>query len=240
MTGKISGRPGIRAATLAAVTADFAGTADPKTLVESGYDAMAPRYLATFGDGVPDDPRVRFIAELAGRLAEGAQVLELGCGPGVPGTALLARRFDVLGVDISAAQLALAAEHVPNARFRKADMTTMDVAPASFDAVTAFYSFNHIPLAEQPALFAKLARRLRPGGLLLVCLGTGGSNDDVEHWLGVPMFFASHDQDANRRHLADAGFSLLIDEVISKEGPLGRETWQWVLARVVTETTKRR
>lgn len=89
---------------------------------------------------------------------------------------------------------------------------------------------HHIPLAEQPALFAKLARWLRPGGLLLACLGTGGSNDDVEHWLGVPMFFASHDQDANRRHLADAGFSLLIDEVISTEGPLGRETWQWVLA----------
>ena len=38
-------------------------------------------------------------------------------------------------------------------------------------------------LAEQPMLFAKLARWLRPGGLLLARLGTGGSNDDVEHWL---------------------------------------------------------
>ena len=84
-------------------------TTDPKAIIESGYDAMAARYLATFGEGVRDDPRVRFVGELAAHLVDGARVLELGCGAGVPATALLAQRFDVVGVDISAAQLALAA-----------------------------------------------------------------------------------------------------------------------------------
>jgi len=205
-------------------------TNDPKTVVESGYDAMAQLHLEKFGDGVPDDPRERFVAELTDRLPEGAQVLELGCGAGVPATALLARRFDVLGVDISAAQLALAAERVPDARFHKADMTTMDFPAGSFDAATAFYSFNHLPLAEQPGMFAKLARWLRPGGLLLACLGTGGSNDAIEHWLGVPMFFASHDQDANRRHFGQAGFALLIDEIVTTDTQFGQEVWQWILA----------
>ena len=65
---------------------------DPGDLVESGYDTMAPLYLATFGDGIPDDPRVRFVAELADRLSDGARVLELGCGAGVPATALLMTR----------------------------------------------------------------------------------------------------------------------------------------------------
>jgi SAM-dependent methyltransferase len=213
------------ATTLAAVTAY------PQDVVESGYDAMAELYLSTFGDGIADDPRVRFITGLADHLNDGAPVLELGCGAGAPATELLAQRFDVLGVDISAAQLALAAERVPNARFRKADMTKLDLPASSFDAITAFYCFNHIPLAEQPALFAKTAQWLRPGGLLLASFGTGGSNDEIEHWLGVSMFFASHTPDTNRHHLAEAGFTLLIDESVTTIGKLGTETFQWILAR---------
>lgn len=204
---------------------------DPKAIIESGYDAMAMRYLATFGEGVPDDPRVRFVGELGARLADGARVLELGCGAGVPATVLLAQRFDVLGVDISAGQLALAAQRVPTATFRKADMTGLDLPAASFDAVTAFYCFNHIPRAEQQPLLADIARWLRPGGLLLASFGGGGSADDVESWLGVPMFFASHDPAANLRHLAEAGFTPLVDEMVTTQMRLGPETWQWVLAR---------
>lgn len=192
---------------------------------------MAARYLSTFGEGVPDDPRVRFVGELADRLADGARVLDLGCGAGVPATALLAQRSDVLGVDISAGQLALAAQRVPNARFLKADMTSLDLPRDSFDAVTAFYSFNHIPREEQQPLLVNIARWLRPGGLLLASFGGGGSDDDVEPWLGVPMFFASHDPVANLRHLAEAGLTPLFDEMVSTETALGPETWRWVLAR---------
>ncbi|WP_159033159.1 hypothetical protein [Streptomyces fodineus] len=65
-------------------------TDNPKTLVEAGYDAMAQRYLAEFGEGSQDDPRARFIAELSKRLTPGANVLELGCGAGVPATVLQA------------------------------------------------------------------------------------------------------------------------------------------------------
>ena len=206
-------------------------TADPQKIIESGYDAMAEQYLATFGEDIPDDPRVRFVGELADHLPDGARVLELGCGAGVPATALLAQRFDVLGVDISGGQLALAAQRVPAATFRKADMTALELPDASFDAVTAFYSFNHIPRAEQQPLLAKIARWLRPGGLLLASFGRGGSADDVEPWLGVPMFFASHDAAANLGHLAEAGFAVLVDQMVSMETRMGSETWQWVLAR---------
>lgn len=206
-------------------------TTDPKAIIESGYDAVAEQYLATFAQSIPDDPRVRFIGELAKHLSDGARVLELGCGAGVPATALLARRFDVLGVDMSAGQLALAAQRVPNADLLKADMTSLELPKASFDAVAAFYSFNHIPRAEQQPLLTKIARWLRPGGLLLASFGGGGSADDIELWLGVPMFFAGHEPATNTRHLAEAGFTPLVDEMVDMETPLGRETWQWVLAR---------
>lgn len=206
-------------------------SSDPQNIIESGYDAMAEQYLAVFGEGITDDPRIRFVGELAGHLPDGARVLELGCGAGVPATALLAQRFDVLGVDISAAQLALAAQRVPNAAFRKADMISLELPDTSFDAVTAFYSFNHVPRDQQLPLLAKIARWLRPGGLLLASFGQGGSADDVEPWLGVPMFFASHDPATNTRHLTEAGFTPIVDELVSKEMGMGREAWQWVLAR---------
>jgi trans-aconitate methyltransferase len=94
---------------------------------------MAGSGLSTFGEGVPDDPRVRFVGELADHLADGARVLELGCGAGAPATVLLAQRFDVLGVDISAGQLALAAQRVPWASFRKADMTRLELPEGSME-----------------------------------------------------------------------------------------------------------
>jgi ubiquinone/menaquinone biosynthesis C-methylase UbiE len=42
----------------------------------------------------------------------------------------------VLGVDLSRTQLELARHNVPSARFIKADMATIELPPASFDAVT--------------------------------------------------------------------------------------------------------
>jgi ubiquinone/menaquinone biosynthesis C-methylase UbiE len=59
---------------------------DPrKRTVQAGYDAMAAHYLA-WDSAVVGDPRDRFVKELARRLRNGAAVLDLGCGAGVPST----------------------------------------------------------------------------------------------------------------------------------------------------------
>ncbi|OIV37031.1 methyltransferase type 11 [Mangrovactinospora gilvigrisea] len=199
----------------------------PQETVEAFYDAKADAYLAAYVEGVQDDPRLAFLPHLDAQLAVGASVLELGCGAGIPATAALARRYRVLGVDLSATQLHHARWNVPTAAFRKADMTALDLPDGSVDAVTAFYCFNHLPLGEQPRMLAAIARWLRPGGLLLASFGTGAAHGEVAQWLGAPVYFSSHDMPANRRHLADAGFTLLVDELIAK----GEERWQWVVAR---------
>jgi SAM-dependent methyltransferase len=207
-------------------------TADPSTIVEAGYDAVADRYLA-WAARVDGDPRLDLLADLMGRLPDGVRVLELGCGAGEPCTRLLAERFAVTGVDLSAEQLRRAREHVPTAEFRKADMATVRFENASFDAVTAFYSIIHVPRRRHGALFARIASWLRPGGLLLASLGAGSSDDSVEEgWLGVPMFFSTHDAVTNRRLLSAAGFALLIDEVVTIREPEGDATFHWVLAEV--------
>ena len=71
---------------------------DPRTeLVGRGYDAMGERF-AEWRDRIVGDPRRKWEDELVSRLQDGARVLELGCGAGVPDTQRLAARFSVTGV----------------------------------------------------------------------------------------------------------------------------------------------
>ena len=76
-----------------------------------------------------------------------------------------------------------------------------------------------------------MAGWLTPGGLFLASLGLGDSDDWVGGWLGVPMFFSSFDAGTNRRLLAEAELTLVIDEVVTMLEPEGEATFQWVLAR---------
>ncbi|WP_328612406.1 methyltransferase domain-containing protein [Amycolatopsis sp. NBC_00355] len=204
---------------------------EPRRIVESGYDSSAERYLE-WSARIADDPRLRFLGELTGRLDDGAAVLDLGCGAGVPCTALLADRHDVLGVDLSAAQLALARRNVPGARFEKADMAEVSFPGGSFDAVTAFYSVLHVPREDQGDLFTRIAGWLRPGGWFLAALGCSEVNGVEADWLGTPMFFSSHAPAENRRLLEAAGFTLVVDEQVTMREPEGDATFHWVLGRL--------
>ncbi|MFJ1760717.1 class I SAM-dependent methyltransferase [Amycolatopsis sp. NPDC088138] len=203
---------------------------EPREIVETGYDSSAERYLA-WSARIADDSRLRFLAELTDRLDDGAAVLDLGCGAGVPCTALLAERHDVVGVDLSAAQLDLARRNVPGARFEKADMAEVSFPDESFDAVTAFYSVLHVPREEQGDLFTRIAGWLRPGGWFLAALGCSEANGVEADWLGTPMFFSSHDVAENRRLLEAAGFTLVVDEPVTMHEPEGPATFHWVLGR---------
>lgn len=203
---------------------------DPKQTVAEGYDRVAERYVEWSGGG--GDPRDRFVAFLEAHLPAGAAVLELGCGMGALTTARLAKRFAVTGVDISGRSIELAKRNVPGATFLHADMTTVSFPAASFDALTAFYSIIHVPREEHAPLLQSIAGWLRPGGLLVATMGAADSPSEVEEdWLGVPMFFSSHDAATNRRLVRDVGLRLLSarEEITDEDGvPV---TFLWVVAK---------
>ena len=208
-------------------------TADPRTrLVGDGYDAIGDRFVA-WRDEIVDDPRRWWAEQLESRLADGDRVLELGCGAGVPDTQLLAARFRVTGVDISAEQVRRARANVPGAAFIHADFTALELEPASFEGVAAFYSFNHVPRDLLASVFSRIHSWLIPGGCFLVALGTSDDPGWTGDWLGTTMFFSSFPPQTNRRLLAEAGFELLLDEVVTTRDPEpdGEGDWHWVLAR---------
>jgi cyclopropane fatty-acyl-phospholipid synthase-like methyltransferase len=204
---------------------------DPRTrIVELGYDAISDRFLE-WRDRIVDDPRRAWRDALTSRLNDGAQILELGCGAGVPDTTLLAERFHVTGVDVSAEQISRARTNVPNAHFLQADFTALDLEPGQFDAVAAFYSFNHVPRDLLAELFAKIHLWLVPGGLFLASFGTSDTESWTGGWLGTTMFFSSFPPDTTRRLLSEAGFELLLDELVPMLEPEGEVAFHWVLGR---------
>lgn len=203
----------------------------PKEIVARGYDAIALRYAEWAGK--VDSPAMEWLRDLDARLPDGADVLELGCGRGVPATRELARRHRVTGVDISAVQLELARHHVPEASFVHADATELEVAPASLDAVVALYLFGHVPADDQARLIARACSWLRSGGFVLATFSGGEAGETVaEDWLGAPMFFASLGGDAYVPLLREEGVEPLRDEIVVQHEPgHGEVAFRWVLAR---------
>jgi SAM-dependent methyltransferase len=180
---------------------------DPKEIVRKGYDQVSYAYRSDTFDFEKSGYKV-FLSWLEPFLKDHAAVLDLGCGNGVPVAQVLARRFQVTGVDFSPVQISRANNLVPQAKFIQADMTQVDFPPESFDAVVAFYSIIHIPLAEQPALFHKIAHWLRPEGWFLGSVGhsawTGTQND----WRGVKdaaMYWSHAEAATYRAWLKNAG-----------------------------------
>lgn len=200
-----------------------------KRTVQTGYDALADRF-GEWGAKVEGDPWERFLEELAGRLPSDARVLDLGCGNGDK-SSRLAHRFDVVGVDISARQLQLARAAVPRATFIQADFAALKFPAETFDAVTAFYSFVHVPRDEQSDLLGLVRQWLKPGGHFLASMSHLGGPDRIEEWLGVDMFFSGFDAETNGRLVRDAGFDLLVEEVVWMHEPEGDAAFLWVLAR---------
>ena len=203
---------------------------DPRTqIVADGYDAMGDTF-AEWRTRIVGDPRRDWEDELAARLADGARLLELGCGGGTPETKRLARRFAVTGVDISPKQVERASAAIPEAEFLCADFTALELPARSFDAVASFYVFNHVPRELLAPLLGRIRGWLVPGGRLLAAFGVSDNEGWTGEWLGAPTFFASFPPEINSRLVREAGFVVEREEVVVLEEPEGPSEFQWVLA----------
>jgi SAM-dependent methyltransferase len=202
-------------------------TTTPKRLVATAYDAIAEAYLVRYA---ASSVREKWLGRLIERMpARGCDVLDLGCGAGVPvARELVSRGFSVAGVDISTEQIRRARANVPRAEFIQADMSAMAFDAERFDAIGAFYSITHIPASEQGDLFKRIAHWLKPGGVLVASLGAGAPGDWVGEWLGTTMFFSHNSEATSLALLRQAGMVVEQAEVERQDNE--EASFLWIVA----------
>lgn len=147
--------------------------ADPQTL--EIYAIEAAKYAARDRKERADG----FLSPFMSLMPAGAVVLDLGCGAGWAGAIMQEAGFVVHGIDATAEMAALAQQKLKTtvrvASFEAVDETDM------YDGIWASGALLHVPKAHMPALLQRLARALKPGGLLLATFkaGAGESRDKL-------------------------------------------------------------
>ena len=141
------------------------------------YDAQTQSFFATTVDVDMSSLYAPFLRELA----EGAAVLDAGCGSGRDARVFHERGYAVTAMEPSPALAALAEAHcglpVEIRRFQDIDWHWC------FDGVWACASLLHVSLAELPEVMHRLTRALRPGGILYVSFKYGrGEREHGGRW----------------------------------------------------------
>ena len=152
------------------------------------YDRMGEAYAAHADEGAVNSlyDRPAMLA-LAGDV-RGRRVLDVGCAAGALTAALVERGADVLGIDASAAMIAIAERRLGGrAAFRVADLAApLDFVPAaSVDVVTASLVLHY--LQDWVPALRELHRALAPDGRLV--LSTHHPGEDWR-WFDRPDYFA--------------------------------------------------
>ena len=180
-------------------------TIDYKALVQRAYDRCAANYAESRKSEA--HPELDLLRE---RLCDGASVLDIGCGGGVPITRALADKRSVTGVDTSYEMIRQARANVPGARFVHDDIMSVEFPASSFDAVVAFYSIFHVPREEHCGLFLQIHDWLRPGGYLMCTLTRYSESAYTEDdFFGETMYWSNYGLADYEDMLTRIGFSLI-------------------------------
>lgn len=134
----------------------------------SSFDRWAPDYDSSALQSLVYEPAHRAVLERCARFIPAAprRMLDLGCGTGRLLCAA-ARRFPdtvLVGVDVSAGMLTVAAGSDGRLVLVRAVAEALPFAPGSFDLVTATLTYRH--WADQAAGLHEIRRVLAPRGVL--------------------------------------------------------------------------
>ena len=172
-------------------------------ITSATYDQIAADYAAHAwrADALAESRR-RFAA----RLAVGARVLDVGCGPAHDTARLRELGLRAIGFDRSRGMLAQARPH--QLPLLLGDMRQMPVRDGALDGLWVCASFLHIPKHAAPAVLQELRRVLRPGGVLFISIKRGQGQRWIAHGSGGQRFFVFYQEDELDTLLAAASFTV--------------------------------
>lgn len=136
----------------------------PDSDASNGWEAIAGQFIAS------RNPRngVAVVHAWSRVLSQGASVLDLGCGFGVPHTQLLLDAgFNVYAIDAAPSLISEFQRRFPGTPVRCEAVEASDFFQRSFDAITAIGLMFLLSEEDQRRVLQKAAHALNPKGRLL-------------------------------------------------------------------------
>ncbi len=198
---------------------------------QRAYDIIAEEYAQDHANDTWDNDYLELFSSL---LPPAADVLDLGCGPGVEIKRLRIRGFHVHGLDISARILAVAKRLNPDSPFTRGDMRKLPFGDGTFNGVFAKASLLHISKGDATAVLNETRRVLVPSGIFHVAVPhkRPGQKDGTttENVGGLPFtrFFSYWTAHELKEHLTNAGFT--VTQSTETDDALNSTTWIKVIA----------
>ena len=150
------------------------------------YDQLVDWYVSNRNPEIG----IQDVSQFAAGLPQGATILDLGCGDGIPiSQFLLEAGFTLYGIDSSARMIEKFRESFPKVRLECANLMDSDFFCITFDAIIAYGVMFHFPQDEQRMIMSNVSDHLKNGGMFLFNSGaeegeTVSVMDSVEvpHW----------------------------------------------------------
>ena len=141
---------------------------DHKEVVRQEFTRQAAAYAAN--TSIADPERIARLVQAVNPSPE-ARVLEVATGPGYVALGFAAVCREVIGVDLTAAPLAIAdrtrrERGLTNVRFQEGDADHLPFAEGEFDVVVCRFAFHHFE--DPPRVLTEMARVCRPDGTVAV------------------------------------------------------------------------
>ena len=184
--------------------------------MKADYDSISEDWAKSRNELPPKD---RSLFEFfLGKLPGQADVLDLGCGTGIPIARLLdSRGFRVTGIDRSKRLLQKAKTNVPRACFHKEEIEDFR-ASKRYDGVVLWDVLFHLPREEHGPLIEEIHDSLCPEGLFIV--SSGGCGEELppftDSMFGVEFFYDSYPIEEFLSVCSDAGFVVKKYDLVNK------------------------
>ena len=174
----------------------------------NGYESISAEWLARRGNSQTRSNAigVKEVRTWAKALPHGSSVIDLGCGPGFPLTAVLVEEgLQVFGVDGSPSFVAAFQHNLPGTPIVCESVLESRFFDRTFDAVLSIGLIFLLKAEEQHRLIRRFADALVPGGRLLF---TSTAQPHVWNDLMTGMESISLGGEEYRRHLSAVGLSV--------------------------------
>jgi SAM-dependent methyltransferase len=150
----------------------------------SAYDDVALMYDRLWADWYLPAAMPALDLLFFSKLSRGASVLDVCCGSGHVTKELVARGYDVTGLDSSGSLIELARRKLPAVEFHAGDVRSFELNRCYDAVLSTFDSLNHLlTIEELEAAFGCIHRALKPGGLFVFDMNLAQAySADLREW----------------------------------------------------------